>query len=55
MKTYTITTYYKIREAYRVYKKQKAESKEAAYSLRKQWKLDCGSDYLGSIIKYKKL
>lgn len=34
-----------------VYKKEKAASKEAARCLREQWKKECGSSYLGSIIK----
>lgn len=55
MKKYLITTYHKIGKDYRVYKKEKAESKDVAYSLRRKWKLECGSAYLGSIIKSQKL
>lgn len=51
MKIYSITTYHKTLEEYKVYKKEKAASKEAAYCLREQWRKECLASYLGSIIK----
>ena len=40
-----------MRTEFRVYKKEKAASKEAARCLRKQFKTELGEGYLGSIIK----
>lgn len=53
-KIYQITTYRKVGSDYRTYKKEKAESKDAAYLLRRQWKTECGVAYLGSIIRCRK-